>query len=103
MKIRNIIQDDIVEDINIYKSIQKEFINFVKEFKPDYQPSFSFNEFCAKMIDNFEGVDEDINIFGGNGQPLVKKLFDSLMRIAIEELSEKEDIEHVENLIKNAK
>lgn len=90
MTIREIIVTDIVEDISTYKSIYNNFIEFIKEdIDVNYQPSFSFDEFCVKMIDNFQDVDEDIRVFfDETGHPLTGRMMDSLMCIAYQEFKE---------------
>lgn len=87
MTIREIIVADIVEDISTYKSIYNNFIEFIKEdINDNYQPSFTFDEFCMKLINNFQDVDEDIRIFFDEiGHPLTGRLMNSLMNIAYEE------------------
>jgi len=91
MTIREIIQNDIVEDIIIYKRIHDSFIEFLKEdIDQEYKPNFSFDEFCIKMINNFEGVDEDFTKFLDQRfeRPLTGRLMNSLMNIAFEEFKE---------------
>lgn len=104
MKIRNVIENDIVEDISVYKNIYQDFINLIKtEIDENYVPSFTFNEFCAMLINNFEGVDEDINDYSETkGKPLTTKLLNSLMKITIDEFKNDEDAsEKIAKIIKN--
>jgi len=84
MKIRNIIENDIVDDISLYKDIQQDLIEFIREeVKEDYEPSFTFNEFCSMLINNFDGVEEDMrSYFDGTDKPLTDRLFESVMKIA---------------------
>jgi hypothetical protein len=91
MTIREIIQNDIVEDIIVYKKIYDSFIEFLKEdIDLEYEPKFSFDEFCIKMINNFEGVDDDFSKFldQRSEHPLTERLMNSLMSIAFEEFKE---------------
>lgn len=90
MTIREIIVTDIVEDISTYKNIYNNFIDFIKEdIDEHYQPSFTFNEFCVKMINNFQDVDEDIRVFfDETGHPLTGRMMNSLMCIAFQEFKE---------------
>ena len=107
MKIRNVIENDIVEDISIYKSIYNDYISFIKEeLKPDYQPSFTFNEFCVLMIENFKGVDEDMREYFEyrTEKTLINRLMDSILIIAKKELKDDGNaIKIIENYIKNDK
>ena len=101
MKIRHIIENDIVEDISIYKNIQSDFIDFIREMKLDYEPSFTLNEFCTMMINNFDEVDEDINDIEADGDKLTTRLFNSIMRIALYEFADDEEIsEKLRRIIK---
>lgn len=90
MTIREIIISDIVEDIYIYKNIYYDFIEFIKEdIDEDYKPSFTFDEFCVKIMDNFQDVDEDIRVFFDmTGRPLTGRMMESLMSIAYQELDQ---------------
>lgn len=105
MKIRTVIENDIVEDISIYKSIYNEYINFIKdEIKHDYKPSFNFDEFCVLMLDNFEGVDGDMREFFEYrvDNTLTNRLMNSILIIAKNEFkNDKKSIEIIENYIKN--
>lgn len=112
MKIRHVIENDIVEDISIYKSIYNEYINFIKEeLNQNYEPSFSFDEFCVLMIENFDGVDEEViehrlnyDVYCENEKTLTQKLMDSILMIAKNELKDNPmAIEIIENYIKNEK
>lgn len=100
------IENDIVEDIALYKNIYKEYINFVKEeIKEDYEPSFNFDQFCAKMINNFEGVDEDIQDYLNDpNEHLTTRLLRAIVKIAQDEfVSDQESIEKINDVIKNEK
>ena len=100
MKVRQTIENDIVENISIYKSIQSSFIELLREVKPDYQPSFTFNEFCVRFINNFEGVDDDMReFFDTPGKTLTTRLLHSMIRIGIEEFNGDEEL--VKRLIKS--
>jgi hypothetical protein len=104
MKIRNIIINDIVEDINVYKDIHKEFIGFIKEeIKSDYEPDYTFDEFCVKVINNFDGVDDDVDDYLNlPGKPLTSRLFKAVMQIALDEFKDDEEIYNkLEETIKN--
>lgn len=93
MKLRQIIENDIVEDIALYKDIRKEFINYIREeIKEDYEPKYSFDEFCVRMINNFEGIDDefDINI-GNTGKPLTARLFQAVLKVAMDEFKDDEE------------
>ena len=93
MKIRNIIENDIVEDISIYKNIQSDFIDFIREMKFDYEPSFSFNEFCIMLINNFDEVDDEISLYyEAPGDQLTTKMFNSIMKIALYEFVNDDEI-----------
>lgn len=104
MKIRHIIENDIVEDISLYKNIYKEFINFVREeIKEDYEPSFSFDQFCARMINNFEGVDEDLQDYLDDpDEHLTTRLLRSILKVAQDEFkSDQDSIDKINNVMKN--
>ena len=87
MTIREIIVTDIVEDISTYKNIYNNFIDFIKEdINENYKPSFTFDEFCVKMMENFENIDDDIRrFFDETGRPLTGRMMKSLMNIAFQE------------------
>ena len=104
MKIKHVIENDIVENISIYKHIYESLIELIRqEIQPNYEPSFTFNEFCAKMINNFEGIDEDINDYSEiKGNPLTTKLLNSLMKITMDEFKDDEESsEKIAKIIKN--
>lgn len=104
MKIRHVIENDIVEDISVYKNIYQDFIDLIKtEVDENYVPSFTFNEFCAMLIDNFDGVDEDIDDYSETkGNPLTNKLLNSLMVITMNEFKDDEEAsEKIAKIIKN--
>jgi lipoate-protein ligase A len=103
MKIRHLIENDIVENIYLYKTIHNEFINFMREeVKSDYEPNFTFDEFCVRMINNFEGVDDDMR--DEHDDPLTKKLLRSIMKIAEEEiLCDEECYKKLNKIIKEEK
>jgi lipoate-protein ligase A len=100
MKIRRIIENDIVEDISIYKDIFKIFIELIRDVKPDYEPSFTFNKFCIKFINNFQGVDEDLTSYNEN-MSLTENLLNAIIKIAFEEL--KDDEKNYKKLEENIK
>jgi hypothetical protein len=109
MKVRQVLINDIVEDISIYKDIHKEFINLIREeVDPFYEPDFTFDEFCVKMIENFEGVDEEVDelleskkYYLPDGKPLTTRLFKAVMQIALDEF--KNDEKSYEILVKAIK
>ncbi len=88
MKIRNVIENDIVEDISIYKNIYNGYIEIIKLINPKFETRFSFDDFCIKMINNFDGVDKEMRecFEYREGNPLTKKLLDSIILIASEDL-----------------
>jgi hypothetical protein len=94
MKVRNIIINDIVEDITIYKDIHREFIGFIKEeINPDYEPDYTFDEFCSKIIENFDGIDEEVDdLLSLPGKPLTSRLFKAVMQIALDEFEDNKDL-----------
>ena len=93
MKISEIIINDIVEDIVIYKDIYEEYINFIRsEIKKDYNPDFSFDEFCSMLINNFDGVNDDINMhLNSSDKSLIDKMFDSIMKISLNAFKDDEE------------
>jgi len=103
MKIRKVIENDIVEDISIYRNVYQDTIELIKnEFNVNYNPSFTFDEFCIKLINNFDGVDEDINSYIRKpGKELTTKLLNSVLKIIIDDF--KEDIRVSERLTKYIK
>ena len=92
MTIRDIIQEDIVNDINTYKSIYYNYIDFIKEaIDKNYEPSFGFDDFCIRMINNFDNVDEEFFRFlNETGKPLTERMMKSLIGIALDEFKEDE-------------
>jgi len=101
MKIRKIIENDIVEDISTYKDIFNSFIEFIREVEPDYEPSFTFNEFCVKFLNNFKGVDDELSSYSEE-IPLTDNLMNSIMDIALEEFKDDEEkCEKIKNIIKD--
>lgn len=93
MKIREIIINDIVENIIVYKDIHEEFISFIRtEIKEDYIPDFSFDEFCIMLINNFDGIDDEINEhLNSDHVSLIDKLLDSVIRIAFDSFKNDEE------------
>lgn len=92
MKIKNYIINVIVENVFIYKEIYVDLINVIKEdIDPSYIPRFTFDEFCVKLINNFDGVDDDINEYLEKSlDKLPKRLLKSVMRIALDEFDNDE-------------
>jgi hypothetical protein len=88
MKIREIIQNDIVEDITLYREIIDDCVNTIKSVKPDYEPNFTFDEFYIRVLNNFDGVDEDIS---DNEKGIIKKQIKAVLKVALEELKNDEE------------
>ena len=63
-----------------------------EEIKLDYEPSFNFNEFCTMLIYNFDDVDNDIDDVEDNDDKLITRLFNSIMKIALYEFKNDEEI-----------
>lgn len=99
MKIKEIIINNIVNDINIYKEIYDNYINFIREdIKSDYEPSFNFDGFCVRFMDNFDGVDLDLNYLLGENNyynlkkiTLTKRSMMSIFKIAFDEFKDDEE------------
>lgn len=86
MKIKNVIEDDIVEDISIYREIMNDVIETIRSVKPDYEPNFTIDQFCVRMLNNFDGIDEEFE-----NQPsgkMVERQLKSVLKIALEELED---------------
>lgn len=112
MKVRHVLENDIVEDISIYKNIYNSYVNIIKDqLDPFYEPNFTFDEFCVRMINNFEGVDEEVTdiletptktkYYLPEGKPLTTRLFRAVMQIALDEF--KDDKESCEKLMEAIK
>jgi flagellar biosynthesis/type III secretory pathway protein FliH len=99
MIIRDILQNDIVEDIDLYRKIRENYITLIKSVKEDYEPKLTFNEFYVKVIENFEGVDEDVN--ETNDKTLIERLFKAIKKVLYEELEYNDDyIEIISDVLK---
>ena len=94
MTTRNIIINDIVDNITIYKNIHESFINFLKdEISSDYKPSFTFDEFCIMLLNNFDEVDENFyDVIKNSENKLINRMLKSLSIIAINEFKNDEKI-----------
>lgn len=104
MTIKDLIINNIIDDIYIYKEIYNNYIEFIREdIKSDYDPSFNFDGFCVKFIDNFEGVylNSD-NLLGEYDYynlkkiPLTKRSMMSIFKIAFDEF--KDDVDSTNKL-----
>jgi len=84
MTIRQVMQENIVEEIDLYRDIYKDFVSLIRTVDENYNSRYSFDEFYIKILDNFEGVDEDYDTL--TRQDYIKRLYNSLTKISKEEL-----------------
>lgn len=82
MIIKNMIEDDIVENIFIYKEIYNFYLEIIKiNIDSDY--NITFDDFCIKFINNFDGVNDSIREYLDKPSGiLIEKLYNSVMQIA---------------------
>lgn len=84
MNIREILQNDIVEDIELYRKIRENYVELISSIKEDYESKLTFNEFYIKVIENFEGIDEDVDYT--DDETLIDRLFNAVKKVLYEEL-----------------
>lgn len=95
--IRQAIQENIVEDFELYKDIHKDFVNLIKSVNPDYQNEFTFNEFYIKLLNNFDGIDDNFDM---TRKEYIKRIYEALTKLSKEVLNDnKEFLEYLDKIM----
>jgi flagellar biosynthesis/type III secretory pathway protein FliH len=84
MIIRNVLQNDIVEDIELYRKIMENYVILIKSIKEDYELKFTFDEFYIKVIENFEDIDENFDYI--NNKSLIDRMIKAIKKVLYEDL-----------------
>lgn len=98
---RDVLQENIVEDFELYKQIHKDFINLMKSIEEDYESNLSFDQFWIKVLNNFEGVDEDFELM--TKKEYINKIYKSLIKILFYELKNRESQKYFEKILTEIK
>lgn len=95
---RDILQENIVEDFELYKQLHKNFNTLIITIKEDYVPYFSFDEFYIRVLNHFKGIDDEF--VGITKKEYIKRMFNAIVKLMYEELNDKELIKEFKELMK---
>lgn len=98
---RDVLQENIVEDIELYKQIHHDFNHLMKSIEEDYESNLSFDQFWIKVLNNFDGIDDDFEFM--TKKEYISRIYKSLIKLSFEELREKESKKYFEKILNEIK
>ena len=94
---REILNENIVEDFKLYKKLHQDFIVLIKSLNENYNNKMSFDNFYIKILNYFEGVDENKEL---TREQYIKRLFNAILKVTYDEIENIETIEKFKELMK---